>query len=624
MNKLGQLIGVTTTDEVVLLNQQTSPVPYKLQDLLILEDSAGNIYPVEVTKSMAFGDFERDTIKDIIEGESTLHVDGVEKDKPIYVAKARSLRDLMAPIPPNSIVRKPSFDEIEEHLIYAEEDRSFHLGVVKGTEGIHDELPDHLKNLSPMWDEGKNSVVPQEGVPFLYDFHSLREYPHIGLFGSSGSGKSFGIHSILEEFMMRRIPGIYLDPHNEGVFKKTMNGLPKEHQRDFSGHYDTFKVGKNLGIPFSQLTVDDLYYLIEFVGGVSDAQRAALDAIYEQGDTFSHLNSKMENLKVAFDYFDSPAWGRQEEEREFRNNNPEASALYDRVHSRVANVSVVEALTWRLVMLEKTNIFDERTGIDGVVSAIQSGRMAIIQGNIRKLQMVSSYLIRELYGKRRKYVDSKEFFGNDNTFFPPFIIAGDEFHNFAPNGYSNPTGRMIREIAKEARKYGVYLVVSTQRTTAIDEDVFAQLNTKFIYRLNTFTDIELTTKEANLTEEQTKQLPKLLRGQAFVSNPKIPRTMLIKFRTTFTEPTNIDDPFDELAKQFANTNNDVIDVLKVYLDSRPIRVTDIPQRVLPLLKDELDRSVTFDETIESLDQMVTLGSVEKEQSPFGVEYRNKK
>lgn len=621
MNELGRLIGMTTTNEVVMINQQKTPSPYEMQDLFVLEDNVGNVFPVEVTETMAFGDFELDTIRDIVIGESTKHIDDIDKDKPVYIAKARSLRDLSVPIPPNVSIRKPTFNEIEEHLIYADVDKSFHLGVVKGTDNIHDDLPNELKDLAPMWDDVKDSVVPQKGVPFLYDYSSLREYPHIGIFGSSGSGKSFGMHSILEEFMMKRIPGLYLDPHNEGVFKSTMKGLSDEHKEDFSGKYEVFKVGYNLGIPFSKLTVDDLYYLLEFVGGVSDAQKAALDAIYETGDTFSYLETKLGYLKLAFDYFDSPKWGREEEEDEFRSNNANAVRLYDRVNSRVANVSVVDALTWRLAMLEKANVFDEKNGISGVVSAIQSGRLAIVQGSIRKLQMVSSYLIRTLYGKRRAYIDSKEFFGNNESFFPPFIIAGDEFHNFAPNNHSNPTGRVIREIAKEARKYGVYLVISTQRTTAIDEDVFAQLNTKFIYRLNTYTDIELTGKEANLTDEQIKQLPKLLRGQSFVVNPKIPRTMLVKFRTTLTKPTNIEDPFAELEEHLSNSHSDVIDVLDVIIQSRPIRVTDIPTRILPILKDEIGRNVTFDETIESLDEMTNIGTIVKNKTPMGMEYK---
>lgn len=618
MNDLGKVIGMSNTDMVVLLNQQEKPAPYEMQDLLVLEDEVGEIYPVEVTHTMAFRHFEHKAIEDIANGAS---IEGIKEDEPIYLAKARSLRDLMSPIPPNALVRKPTFQEIEEHLIYADEDNSFQLGIIKGTQRIHDDLPEHLTNVAPMWDDNKKTVTPQKGVPFLYDYSSLREYPHIGLFGSSGSGKSFGMHAMLEEFMMKRIPGLYLDPHNEGVFKKTMNGLPKEKQEEFSGKYEIFKVGRDIGIPFSELSVNDLYYLLEFVGGVSDAQKAALDAIYERGDSLSYLETKLEHLKIAFDYFDAPKWNREEEESDFRTENADAAKLYDRVNSRVANVSVVDALSWRLAMLEKTKVFDEKNGILGVEQTIKSGRLAVVQGSISKLQMLSAYLIRTLYGKRRAYVDSKENLGSNQTFFPPFIVGGDEFHNFAPSGYSNPTGRVIKEIAKEARKYGVYLVISTQRTSAIDEDVFAQLNTKFIYRLNTFADIELTSRESNLTEEQTKQLPKLLQGQAFVANPRIPRTMLVKFRTTYTEPSNIDDPFAELEEHLENTNSDVIDVLKVIINSRPIRVTDIPKKILPILKDELKRSVTFDECIDALDQMVDLRLIKSNKSPMGVEYK---
>lgn len=622
MNHLGVIVGVSSTSEVVLLNQQEEPVPYHLQDLFVIEDSQGNIYPIEVTDSIALKDFNEASVDGIIEGESSLNISGVDNSQPVYLAKARILKDLTAPIPPQALVRHANFEEIKDYIVFADVDNSFHLGVVKGTEGLHKELPEELQSVAPMWSSEKDTVIPQEGVPFLYDYKSLREYPHIGLFGSSGSGKSFGMHSILEEFMLKQIPGVILDPHNEGIFNRKMKGLPKENEEVFQDKYDVFKIGRNVGIPFSQLRVEDLFYLIEFVGDISDAQRSALDAIYDTGDTFTHLLNKMDYLKTAFDYYDSPAWGRQPKSaEEFVQQNPEASKLYEKVKKRVANVSVVDALRWRLEMLESTNVFDEKFGIHGVEASIRSGRMAIIQGSIKKLQMVSAYMIRTLYSKRRAYVDSKDGYDSQEEFFPPFIIGGDEFHNFAPSGYSNPTGRLIKEIAKEARKYGVYLVISTQRTTAIDEDVFAQLNTKFIYRLNTSVDIDLTSREANLSEEQTKQLPKLLRGHAFVVNPKIPRPMLMKFRTTLTEPSNIEDPFEELQKHLATTNTEVISILKVYVKRNPIRVTDIPRVILPLLKNELGRSVTFDETNEALNQMVKMGLVKASKTPIGIEYK---
>lgn len=622
MNKLGIVIGVSQTDEVVLLNQQDQPAPYELQDLFVLEDDAGNIYPVEIAKTFAFGEFEPETIQGIIHGESTKHLPGVQKDKPVYVAIATSLRDLTTPIPPNAKVRKATFEEVEEHIIFADVDNSFHLGTIKGTENLLSELPEELSDVAPMWDGDKNTVVEQDGVPFMFDYMTLSEYPHKGLFGSSGSGKSFGMHSMIEEYMKKRIPGIYLDPHNEGVFEKTMKGLPKHHQEEFKGKYKVFKVGQNIGIPFSKLNVGDLYYLLEFAGGISDAQRAALDAVYERGDTFSHLMDKFDKLKEAFDYYDLPEWKRSMTEEEFKDLHEDAALIYEKSKKRVANVSVVEALTWRLLSLESRDVFDEKNGIDGVVSTIKSGRFAMIQGSISKLQMISAYLIRTLYTKRRQYVDSKDSLTRKFEAFPPFVISGDEFQNFAPNTeYSNPTGRIIREIAKEARKYGVYLIVSTQQTSAIDPAVFAQLNTKFIYRLNSQEDIELTSREANLTAEQAKQLPKLQRGHAFVVNPKIPRTILMKFRTTFTEPSVIENPFDELVDMFDHTTSDLTDTLEMYLGSSNIRVTDIPKRVLPILTDELDRSIALEEVLNALEEMADNGVIKKIKSPMGVEYR---
>ncbi|WDU82706.1 helicase HerA domain-containing protein [Caloramator sp. Dgby_cultured_2] len=48
----------------------------------------------------------------------------------------------------------------------------------------------------------------------------MNQYPHIGIFGGSGSGKSFGMRVILEEIMKLNIPTVVLDPHYEMDFSK--------------------------------------------------------------------------------------------------------------------------------------------------------------------------------------------------------------------------------------------------------------------------------------------------------------------------------------------------------------------------------------------------------------------
>ncbi|MDG2769724.1 DUF87 domain-containing protein, partial [Vibrio parahaemolyticus] len=70
----------------------------------------------------------------------------------------------------------------------------------------------------------------------------MHHYPHIGVFGGSGSGKSFGLRVFLEELMQKGIPTIVLDPHFEMDFSDTPEYL-KEEKKDFKGSFKCLQVG---------------------------------------------------------------------------------------------------------------------------------------------------------------------------------------------------------------------------------------------------------------------------------------------------------------------------------------------------------------------------------------------
>ena len=85
------------------------------------------------------------------------------------------------------------YDEISKYIIKAKPDDSMAIGVIKGTEFMQNQLPQEINNKSPLWENGR--AVDQQGIPLLLNYHSFREYPHIGLFGSSGVSLSPGINT---------------------------------------------------------------------------------------------------------------------------------------------------------------------------------------------------------------------------------------------------------------------------------------------------------------------------------------------------------------------------------------------------------------------------------------------
>jgi hypothetical protein len=65
----------------------------------------------------------------------------------------------------------------------------------------------------------------------------------------------------------------------------------------------------------------------------------------------------------------------------------------------------------------------------------------------------------------------------------PLLVMVDEAHRFLPEGIDTPAHRVFSTIAKEGRKYGVGLMVVTQRPSDIDASVLSQAGTMIALRV---------------------------------------------------------------------------------------------------------------------------------------------
>ena len=69
----------------------------------------------------------------------------------------------------------------------------------------------------------------------------------------------------------------------------------------------------------------------------------------------------------------------------------------------------------------------------------------------------------------------------------PLLFVCEEAHRYAPadkNIGFGPTKRALSRIAKEGRKYGVFLGLVTQRPAEIDATIISQCSTLFVMRLS--------------------------------------------------------------------------------------------------------------------------------------------
>ncbi len=602
-----KVLGLTTSSEFYIGSNEKN---FRINEYLIVEDKKQGDLVFEVVEANTYnryiplnigGDFVDSSVIEALQS-----IGYIVDDETIYIAKCRLMNEAQYPIETGSEVREPSFEEIKRYLINANRESGLLIGAIKNTDKLHDGMDIELKNLYHM----QNDILEeQRDVPFLFNLYEMNQYPHIGVFGGSGSGKSYGLRVILEELMKRKIPTIIFDPHYEMDFQS--NSDNPSASIEYTERYSAYTVGRDVGINFKELNSAELKKLLDAAGGMTDAMNATVDLLYRQYDNGkkgvdiysfeTKINDLLEMLSKG---------SREKIELMLTDGGPEQQQkamrlleLYDDYNNKI-NEATLRGIAWRLWRNINDGVFAKDS--TPVIDTLKLGHTAIIQGSSRILEVYCSYIGSKLYSMRRKYKDG------GTEYFPPFVLVTDEAHNFSPKGYDKAPKAVIKEIAQEGRKYGVFLILATQRPTLLDETITAQLNSKFIFRTVRSTDIQTIREETDITSEESKRLPYLRTGDLFASVASIGRTISARVRAAETLKPNVENPFDELRNKTEEDDTKLLNFLEPYY---PITENDALKIVADLEKNNI--KMTVDSFLKKLNSLENKGYLKKEEEIFG-------
>ena len=608
-----QVVGYTNQAEVSIV---TKTRPFKINEVLIIEDLYQGNQLAEAFETVSYNKYIPLNINGgmidnhVLESLSALGYKVGEET--IHMAKVRLLEEAEYPIYTGADVRKPLFHEVKDIFVKCKQKDGLLLGEIKSSNDMVDSLDEDLKELYCKFE--KNGVVNQSGVPFIFDINKMQQYPHIGIFGGSGSGKSFGMRVILEELMKLNIPTVVLDPHFEMDFSCNSPQLEEKYLSDFTKKFKIFQIGKNVGVKFEDLEKGELKNLLAASGNLTDSMQNVIDVLYLKKDTYLTFSRRLEFLAEGQRLGEKKVLERIENAQ-----NEHESQKYIQVQrflmeygSRCHEASV-SGVIWRLNRLSGEGIFAHN--IDLIKDTLKNSCLAVIQGDMRLIQVFSTYLLSKLYHERRNYKDAKLKNISNVDFFPPFVIATDEAHNFAPKGYETPSKAIIKEIAQEGRKYGVFLVLATQRPTLLDETTTAQLNTKFVFRTVRASDIATIKEETDISMEEAKRLPYLRSGDSFISSAILGRTISVRIRMAKTTSPHTENPFDELKAFNENQKDKMYNEIK---DKLPIREISFDEVILSLENKGI--LMTKVKLKQELDLLVNESRLSKKETVFGASY----
>jgi DNA helicase HerA-like ATPase len=304
---------------------------------------------------------------------------------------------------------------------------------------------------------------------------------HFALLGTTGVGKSTGVALIIQEILQARpdLRIFVIDPHNEygRCFGDRAQVLTPKNLRlpfwlfSFEEIVDVFFRGR----PGAEDEVEILSELIPVAKGNIAHSRGATD----------RPSIRKSDPKSTGYTLDTPVPYRLEDliglidERMGKLENRSVWTRYHRLLGRIESARNDPRYTF---MFENANI-----GGDTMVEVLS--QLFRLPPNGRPMTVM------QLAGFPAEVVDcvvsvvcrmAFEFgLWSDGAF--PLLMVCEEAHRYVPadrnNGFG-PTRKAISRIAKEGRKYGVFLGLMTQRPSEIDATIISQCNTLFAMRMS--------------------------------------------------------------------------------------------------------------------------------------------
>ena len=131
----------------------------------------------------------------------------------------------------------------------------------------------------------------------------------------------------------------------------------------------------------------------------------------------------------------------------------------------------------------------------------------------------------------------------------PVLIVADEAHNLFPQDASHALQQPVIEhairIAGEGRKYGLYMLISTQRPAKIHINVLSQCDNLVLMRINSHADLgHLASVFSFVPESLLLESPVFAQGESLLAGKIVPTPMLMRFGKRMSREGGSDVPAD--------------------------------------------------------------------------------
>lgn len=406
---------------------------------------------------------------------------------------------------------------------------------------------------------------------------------HCAIVGSTGSGKSNSVSVLLESIAKRNFPSariLVIDPHGEyndalSRYSRVIETSPKDDKN-------------KLYIPFWALPFNELMKI--FSGTISDANREYIREKVVEAKIASAIENKLDVPKetitadspIPFSikqlWFDLDDFERQ---TYIERAKPETitkkiqigdaeklkSNLYEPASAGGGSpflnnqakgiLGFLDSVRNRLNDSSYNFLFnpgDFTPNLKGKIKSDIDNLFMDWLGNplpitILDLSGIPSEIMSSISGTLLKIIYDGLFWGVNTKVGgknQPLLIVLEEAHSYLKAGEYSISSRTVQMIAKEGRKYGVGLLLVTQRPSELDETVLSQCGTIIALRMNNSKDRgHIRSAVQDELQSMVDLLPSLRTGEALISGEAVKIPSRVKFFKISNAPKSSDPKASE-------------------------------------------------------------------------------
>ena len=369
-----------------------------------------------------------------------------------------------------------------------------------------DEVRDYLEETAPRrarLEIGELLLAP--GVPFSLDAGGFGR--HTFLCGQSGSGKTYSLGVVLERLLLETdLRIIVLDPNSDfarlGELRPDADDAQTARYSEATRSLAVRRAGDGLALRLAELEPATQAAALHLDPIADRKEYAALTALTDAGEALS-----LERLDQL--------------ERE--------GGAGGELIGRARNLGLHHWGVW--AGAERPSLLPDLGRDDVRCLVIDLGSLATRE----EQALVSAAVLGELWRRREER--------------RPVLVVIDEAHNVCPAKPEDPLTTIATEyavrIAGEGRKFGLYLLVSTQRPQKVHENVLSQCDNLLLMRMNSLADLGFVGEVFSFVPQSLLERATTFgQGESLAAGLVAPHPAFLRFRARLAQEGGGDVPAD--------------------------------------------------------------------------------